>query len=110
MRLRRRRYDLAEPVIGIRRAMIENGSIEAELESAPEIIATLYAALGHALGNAPNYVEASIEVKPSMRMPHEAFLVTVQRRSGKSPHELRREAEARVEELEAALLELKGQD
>ena len=108
MKLRRKRYDPNQSVVAIKRAMIENGAIDAELDVEPEVIATLYASLGLLLGNAPNYVESSIEVKPASKMPHEAFLVTVRRRDGKSPHELRRDAEARVAELEAEVNELRG--
>lgn len=103
MRPRRKRYDPDLPVVGIRRAMIDNGAIDAELDVEPEIIATLYAALGQMLGNAPNYVETTIEVKPAPKLPHEAFVVTVRRADGLTPHQARRAAEARAAELTDAL-------
>ena len=104
MKLRRKRYDPDEPVIGIRRAMIENGAIDAELDVEPEIIANLYAALGQMLGNAPNYLEASIEVKPAAKAPHEAFTVTIQRANGLTPHAARVDAEEQQDRLRELLL------
>ena len=100
---RKQAYDSNEPVLNIKRMLIENGAIEAELNSEPEAIANMYAMLGLLLGNAPNYVEASIEVKPKPKAPHEAFVVTVQRRSGKTPHELRTEAEKEAEKAKHAM-------
>lgn len=90
---RRDKYDPDDAIVSIKRAMIENGAIDAELDVAPRIVAEIYAALGLMLGNAPNYVEASIEVKPAKKMPHEAFTVTVRRNQGLTPHGARRIAE-----------------
>ena len=95
--LRRPKYDPSEPVAYIKRAMIDQGAVDVELGCEPEVVANLYASLALLLSEAPNYSEASLTIKPAGVV--EGYTVTVQRANGKTPHQLRREAEAEVSEL-----------
>lgn len=53
--------------------------------------------------NAENYIEASFTSK--LFLPEEFIVVTVQKTSGKTPHQLRREADLEVQRLEEKLNE-----
>ncbi|MCP1674353.1 hypothetical protein J2T57_001455 [Natronocella acetinitrilica] len=50
----------------------------------------------------PNYIEMSLEFRSKSVMPGERLVVTLQRLAGKTPHQLRAEAEARLADLETA--------
>lgn len=100
---RKDKYDPDEPVIGIRRALIERGVAEVELDVTPELVANLYAHLSLLLYEAPNYVEATVTIKPAHeRVP---YIITVRRGDKPTPHDLRKEAEAEAERLRAAITE-----
>ena len=101
-RLRRSKYDPQQPIAAIKRAMIEQGAIEAELDVEPEVVANLYASLALMVANAPNYSEASLTVAPKGVV--DGYTVTVQRPDGKSPHQLRRETEGENQQLRDALV------
>lgn len=105
MRLLRRHKD-PQPVVEIRRMMFENGVLDVDLDPAPDIVAMLFATLAKLLHDAPNYVETAVTIKPAGVV--EPFVVTVQRGGSPTPHQLRRRAEERVEELERELGHLVG--
>lgn len=79
--------------------------MEAEIEQRPEAAMWMAQVFASFLVNCPNYREIQFEA----RNPRERFrriLVHVQKCEGKTPHELRQEAEARIKELEAQLATL----
>ncbi|MET8648495.1 hypothetical protein [Nocardia aurea] len=70
-------------------------------EQARELVLAMSLACGKMLDDdqAPNYVE--FEVSPAGKHDQPAYVVHVRRADGPSPHTLRKEADARVAELEA---------
>lgn len=98
---RKKKYDPEPEIAKLRRFMYENNKIDADFEVEAEFMATFFAHLALFVGEAPNYVEQQLELEicPKDKPFREHFIITVQRRSGKSPHELRTEAEIRLEDL-----------
>lgn len=81
--------------ISLESMQIKDGNIDLKLKSK---IVPLVAEAFHELLDemqAPNYIEFSLKHLET----HETILVTVQKKSGKSPHELRVEAEQKYEVL-----------
>lgn len=90
----------AEPVT-IEQLLAENSKLKeanAALEAGRLAEATALAAIFDETA-AENYVEILLEDHRSNRL----FLMTIQLKSGKTPHELRREAEAERDELKRKL-------
>lgn len=100
MRLRWHRKD-PQPVVAIRKMMVENGAIDVEWDTAPEIVAGMFAALAKLLHDAPNYVESSVTIKPKNVV--EPFTITVQRAKHPTPHTMRRKAEEALRDLHRAI-------
>lgn len=78
--------------IGLKSLHYEGDHFEATVTPHPQVVRVLYAGLAQVLGDAPNYAETKIQTHDG-----KAFIVTIQRQHGKTPHELRKEAEARAE-------------
>lgn len=76
-------------------------------ERARQLVLAMSLACGRMLDEdqAPNYVE--FEVSPAN---HAGYVVHVRRAEGRSPHTLRRDAEARAERAETRVAELEGVD
>ena len=79
----------------LRRGHFEDGLFEADLTSPPIMAQVMFAALAAHVGDAPNYAEVTIQPRGG-----DAFVVNVRRKEGKTPHELKREAELRAEAAE----------
>jgi hypothetical protein len=75
----RLREIIGNPEVGIKRLLVEDGRIEGDFAAPPYAIKLMGEAMLAMLGDAPNYV------------------------SGKTPHELRREAEEELERLKAGV-------
>jgi hypothetical protein len=73
-------------------------------EDGKGVLAAMAVAMIDVYGDAENYAEFSI--KPAGN-PNE-YVLTVTKRHGKTPHDLRLEAEAEVERLTALVDELRG--
>jgi len=93
---------------------IENGVATLSLEPAREILLTLVASMRTMLDShgAENYLETEITT-PSVALdlqdgqnPRDSYTVTIQRRHGRTPHQFRQQAEARVAELEEQVARL----
>jgi hypothetical protein len=95
------KYDPQQPIVGIRRFMVDQGAIDIDLDVQPELVARLYASLALMVSKAPNYTETSLTICPKGEV--EEYTVTVQRSWGKTPHQLRMDAEAEVARLRALL-------
>lgn len=78
---------------------------EQDDETSVRIIESMAVALAKHLGDAENYVET---VFRAPRLSRERFLFRVERAGASTPHELRREAEARAERLEWTLRQVRG--
>lgn len=81
--------------ISLESLQVKNGNIDLKLQSN---IVPLVAEAFHELLDemqASNYIQFSLDHLKT----HETILVTVQKKSGKSPHELRVEAEQKYKEL-----------
>ena len=71
--------------------------------SGPELLAGMFLGWLEQDGkNAPNYLEMTFE------SPRGRILVTVTQPNGATPHQLRQQAEQRVRQLEAELLQVQG--
>jgi hypothetical protein len=79
------------------RAEFEHGACLAEMNGKIKGIRTLCAEARGLLKDAPNYVECS------MRDDLGELVLVIQKREGKTPHELRRAAEAERDRLQALL-------
>lgn len=76
----------------------ENG-IEMEIENNPDLakwIATCFASL---VANAPNYTEMQFKTVTKYHGKWDWLTVTIQKLNGKTPHQLRQEAEAERDKL-----------
>lgn len=81
----------------------ERGIEVAMKGSGPQLLAGMFLGMLEKDGkNAPNYLEISFQ------SPKGPILVTVTQPQGASPHQLRQQAEQRVRQLEADLLQLLG--
>lgn len=78
--------------VGLRSLSADAAGIDATLIPHPEVVRVLYAGLVKLVGDAPNYVETKVRSQDGL------FVVTARRADGKTPHELRREAEERADE------------
>lgn len=89
--------------IGISELVAQNGSIDMTLKS-KELLAIFAMGCRGLLRDAPNYVEMTLFTTDTK----ERFIVTVQRANGKTPHDLRKEAEAVLERTKLEIEELKA--
>jgi hypothetical protein len=100
--------DIAES-FGIKGLAVDDGvatlTTKPTTEQAKELVLAMSLACGRMLDDdqAPNYVE--FEVQPAR---HPGYIVHVRRAGGPSPHTLRREAEARAEQVEAILADIRA--
>ncbi len=92
---------------------LKDGSLDVTL-TAP-IVSRIMSLFATTLIDAPNYNEAQLRGRSSVTGKDIAFTVTVQKVDGKTPHELRREAEAaasamfeEVQALKRTLAELRA--
>ncbi|MFJ2438435.1 hypothetical protein ACIOWM_35030 [Streptomyces anulatus] len=83
----------------MRSVTIRDGVATLELAEATEMVRIFAAGMRGALDGATNYVEMEMTDGST----GEGFTVTIRRRERPTPHELRQQAEARVEELTAEL-------
>jgi hypothetical protein len=106
-------------------AGVRNGTWEMDLAEAREMAALYVGMCRPLLGDAQNYTETPVGPFPKESVsltvkiaesPDDWYILTVQRKWGKTPHELRKQAEAerdlalaQVAELQAQLAELKPQ-
>jgi hypothetical protein len=90
---------------------IQNGEIDVSIKSKElvEIMASIFETYLDQIG-AENYGEIQGETHANQLTVDvgRPILVTIQRRDGKTPHTLRREAEAEVARLQAEIAELKN--
>ncbi len=79
--------------ISLESFQVKDGNIDLKLKSriVPLVAEAFYELLNEM--KAPNYIEFSLDHLEA----HETILVTVQKKSGKSPHEMRVEAEKEVQ-------------
>lgn len=83
----------------LKKLSMEEGGMEMEIQSDPHLakhIATCFASL---VANSPNYTEMVFTTNAKYHGKWDHLTVTIQKFNGKTPHELRREAE---EELRLA--------
>lgn len=86
------------------RSMDFRNGMAMDLEPSQVLVANWAGAARGMLGDAPNYVEMDI----SLAGTGEAYTFRLERRNGKTPHQLRKEAEARAEAAEARVAELEA--
>lgn len=96
----RLREIISNPEVGIKRLLVEGGKVEGDFTAPPYAIKLMGEAMLAMLGDAPNYVEAKI-IAPAF--DGQKYVLRVERYFGKTPHELRREAEAELERLKAGV-------
>jgi hypothetical protein len=84
---------------GLRSMDFRNG-MAMDIEPARDLVAQWVGAARAMLGDAPNYSETPIEMVVKVGESPERFAFTLQRVGKLTPHEARRQAEARVAELE----------
>lgn len=87
--------------VGLQRLHYEGDCFDATITPPPAVVRALYAGLSQVIGDAPNYAETKIQTSDG-----KAFIVTIQRQSGKTPHELRMAAEDRGAQIVKALREV----
>ncbi|MFF6844715.1 hypothetical protein ACFY8X_38995 [Streptomyces tanashiensis] len=108
--------DLAAEILAdgtmMRSLTIKDGVVTLELDEATEILKIFVASMRGVLDGygAENYVETEMSA-PSVSMdlrhgpdPRDSYTVTIQRRTGTTPHQFRVQAEERAEKAEANLL------
>lgn len=92
----------------MRSLTIKNGVVTLELSEATEILKIYVAAMRGILDGygAENYVETEMTAAPSVSMdlrhgpdPRDSYTVTVQRRTGTTPHQFRERAERQRDEV-----------
>ncbi len=86
---------------GIRELHVVGGTITADFEPPGWVVPKLAQALADWLGDAPNYAESLMQIKRSGSF--ERYTLTVQRLSGRTPHELRMTAESERNHLRELL-------
>ena len=76
---------------------VEDGGVVVTAHPPHDLTVAMAASLAESIGDAPNYSETafSIEASPAGEFRPE-FVLTVQRKSGRTPHELRVDAEDRL--------------
>jgi hypothetical protein len=83
----------------VRSLGVKDGQVVLDMVAPHELVVAMASAMAESLGDAPNYAETAFSVRDGERPDHD-FVLTVHRRQGLTPHELRRQAEA---ERDAAL-------
>ncbi|MFI8254107.1 hypothetical protein [Streptomyces filamentosus] len=92
----------------MRSLTIKNGVVTLELSEATEILKIYVAAMRGVLDgyDAENYVETEMTAAPSVSMdlrhgpdPRDSYTVTIQRRTGTTPHQFRERAERQRDEV-----------
>ncbi len=79
------------------------GEMEADIKLNPALKTYLLYCLVELLADAPNYTESKFELAGHVGDKAEWITVTILKGSGKTPHELRREAENELTELKEKL-------
>lgn len=102
----RLREIISNPELGIKKLLVENGTIAGDFTAPPYVILLMAEAMAKMLDNAPNYTEAKIVATAGDR--HQ-YVMRIERYFGKTPHELRREAEAELHEARVELEILRGE-
>lgn len=90
----------ADGIVKIRELHATPGSIETRMETDPALREFIACAFVKMLGDAPNYAE----IQFTTGTPTQSLTLTVQRRDGNTPHQLRKDAERDT----AFLLEIVG--
>ena len=86
-------------MLRIKELSIKEGAMDLEFKQKPEIAQYIAAGMASILNEAPNYAEMKFEVSP--KGAHEWITVTVMKGSGKTAHQLRREAEQELAAFKA---------
>ncbi|MBF6085126.1 hypothetical protein IU485_27520 [Nocardia cyriacigeorgica] len=85
---------------------LRNGIAFAQPDAVSHTLGLLASEFLRHIPGAVNYAEAEMDVRDPDTT--ESFVLTVRRANGKTPHQLRQEAEAEVERLRAEIAELKA--
>ncbi len=93
---------LKDAMIGLREFRARPGAAEAAFDG--DGAKVLLAGLVHVMRSAPNYLETTFDLGGNA----DRFVLTIRRAGGRSPHELRVEAERQVEALHAEVERLKA--
>ena len=87
---------------------MKEGSMEVKIKQSPglgEYVGTVFASM---VAQSPNYTEMVFETHGKFDGKYEFMTVTVQKHSGKTPHQLRMQADERARGFEAQTLLLRG--
>lgn len=90
----------ANGLIKIEEMSLKDGAMEMRLKENPKLAEWTAACFAQIVADAPNYAEMQLG---RVTKKGELITVLIQKASGKTPHQLRREAEAEVERLKAEL-------
>lgn len=99
---------VAEGVATLERLEAEPGAMEVRIKTVPGLKEHMALCMAELLGDAPNYVECKFDMVAPKKEGYEWITVTVKRDKGKTPHQLRAEAEARIADLTRQVEELEG--
>lgn len=93
----RQEITVSEGIAKLKKLAMDEKGMEMEIEHDPDLakhIATCFASL---VANAPNYTEMQFKTVAKYHGKWDWLTVTIQKLNGKTPHQLRREAEAELE-------------
>ena len=99
----RKEINVCDGLSKLKELNMDEAGIEMAIQTDPALakhIATCFVSL---VADSPNYTEMMFDIKGSYLGKYEWVTVTVQKGSGKSPHELRRQAETERDDLRRRL-------
>lgn len=85
-----------DSLVKLKELHIEDGGIELHLEQTPELAHWIGTCLASMVVASPNYTEMQFQMSPKWKGERKWITVTVQKQEGKTPHQLRQEAEKKV--------------
>ena len=87
----------------IKKLNVEEGHMDIEIQQNPSLAVYVSTCFASMVASSPNYTEVKFELLGKYRGKHEWMTVLIQKMNGKTPHQMRQEAEKERDELRERL-------
>jgi len=87
----------------LKKLHMDEGAMELEIKNSPEISHYVASCFAHMVIGSPNYTECKFDVVHKEKESAEWITVLIKKGNGKTPHELRQEAENKAKKYENCL-------
>lgn len=104
----RKEIDTCEGMLRLKELHLKDGAMEVEFEHSPELSQWIGLCFASMVVTSPNYTEMQFQMHPNWKGERKWITVTVQKHEGKTPHQMRQEAErelSRVKNLSEEFLD-----